>query len=120
MKKFVLSLIACFAIVQSTYAATPPLTESLLEYEAIISAIGDPSFDTIPTTEFIIDIKRISKRIDNLGEVKYKIVTVSLNEGSDFPRIKYIATLHVFQNPGVGPNIVTVDSIVRVTPVENL
>lgn len=135
MKKLVLSLVACFAMVQSTYAATSALTESLLEYDAIISAIGsNPSFENIiPPNEFIIDIKRLTKQIDILGEVKYEILTRSLSDGTEWvfhesssghshkhhkhPRpIKYIATLNVAPNPGIGPFIVTVESIVLVPP----
>lgn len=117
MKNFVLSLIACFLMVQSGYAATSALTESLLEYEAITNAIGDPSFTVIPATEFIIDIKRITKKINVLGEVKYKIVTRTPEEVPASSRhhhsrtVKYIAVLNVAANPGIGPNIITVVSI---------
>lgn len=122
MKKFILSFIACIAVIQSTYAvaATPALTESLLEYEAIISAIGAPEQVVIPVTEFIVDIKRLTKEIDILGEVKYLIVTRSVEEdnidggcyhGTHHRGIKYIAELNVSPNPGIGPNIVTVLSI---------
>jgi hypothetical protein len=124
MKKFVITLVACFAMVQSSYAATSALTESLLEYEAITSAIGtDPSFENIiPQTEFIIEIKRITKQIDVLGEVRYEILTRALSNEPNWDwhesnkkhhrPIKYIATLNVAPNPGIGPNIVTVESIV--------
>ena len=121
MKKFIVSLIACITMVQSTYAATSALTESLLEYEAITSAIGtDPTFQNIiPVTEFIIDIKRITKKINVLGKVKYEIVTRASSDGSSkhdkhLRSIKYIATLNVAQNPGIGPNIVTVVSVEQV------
>lgn len=123
MKKFVFALIACIVMVQSTYAATSALTESLLEYEAITNAIGtDPNFqNVIPSTEFIVDIKRITKEINILGTVKYEIVTRDTAETAKSCHdkhirrvIRYIATLSVAQNPGVGPNIVTVVSIVRV------
>ncbi len=127
MKKFAISLIACIAVIQPMYAATSALTESLLEYEAITSAIGsDPSFqNVIPQIEFIVDIKRITKQVDVLGEVKYKILTrvpsvdpVEASRGhckkhkKHHRLITYIATLNVAQNPGIGPNIVTVESIV--------
>lgn len=127
MKKFATALLACFAMVQSTYAATSALTESLLEYEAIISAIGsNPSFENvIPVTEFIVDIERITRQINILGEVKYEILTRLVGDdpgsrceakgghkGRSRP-IRYVATLNVAANPGVGPNIVTVVSIVK-------
>jgi hypothetical protein len=117
MKKFVILLIACITMIQSTYAATSPLIESVLEYDAIISAIGAPNFQNIPTDEFIIDIKRLTKRINVLGKVKYEILTRNPNTGNhkchkNHNSIRYIATLNVAPNPGIGPNIVTVVSIV--------
>lgn len=123
MKKFIVLLVASVAMIQSTHAATSALTESLLEYEAIISAIGsDPAFENIiASTEFIIDIKRLTRRLDVLGEVRYGIVTRNLSDANNQcpglrnHSIKYIATLNVAQNPGIGPNIVTVLSIVQVT-----
>lgn len=126
MKKFILAFVACVALAQSGYAATPALTESLLEYEAIINDIGSPGFDVIPVTEFIVDIKRLTKEIDILGQVKYEIITRTLsvldNEEMTVAhshhindtRKRYIAILNVAQNPGVGPNIVTVLSIAPV------
>lgn len=120
MKKFIIFFIACFAMIQSTYAATSALTESLLEYEAITSAIGtDPTFENvIPATEFIIDIKRLTRKIDVLGTVKYEILTRSTVVPTTKKRvrpIKYIATLNVAANPAIGPNIITVVSIVLKT-----
>ena len=137
MKKLFITL-ACLACVQSTYAATSALTESLLEYEAITNALGtNPSFaDVIPPTEFIIDIQRITRKVNIVGTVKYKILTRVLGENevangdqdlfdssSDQHHRKhhrhnrthtYIATLDVEPNPGIGPNIVTVISITQV------
>lgn len=122
MKKYIVSLIACVAMAHSAYAATSGLTESLLEYEAITSAIGtDPTFQSvIPPTEFIVDIKRITKQLDTIGTVKYKILTRSLSasrgsKSHESNPIKYIATLNVAPNPGIGPNIITVVSIVLVS-----
>lgn len=128
MKKFVILLITCIAMVQTSFAATSALTESLLEYNAITNAIGsDPNFqNVIPVDEFIVDIKRLTKRIDILGTVKYGIITrtVTADNNQDDSRSKhrkrnrphrYIATLNVAQNPGVGPNIITVVSIVPVS-----
>lgn len=122
MKKFVTSLVACLAILQSAHAATPALTESLLEYEAITNAIGDPGFTVIPVTEFIVDIKRITKQINVLGEIRYKIVTqdaATVDDGCGChnnrrKEHKYIAVLLVSPNPGIGPNIVEVLRIERV------
>lgn len=121
MKKFLFSLAACAAMVQSAFAATSALTESLLEYEAITNAIGtNPDFENIiPPDEFIIDIKRLTRRIDVLGEVKYGILARTVTDGDEWDcrhehpcPIRYIATLNVAANPGIGPNIITVESIV--------
>lgn len=137
MKKLAFSLIACLALVQSTYAATSPLTESLLEYEAITTAIGtDPTFQNIiGTSEFIVDIKRITRKVNTLGIVKYFIKTRVISsegdvnastEGLDMnsdespassPSYRtnlYIATLNVALNPGIGPNVITVLRIKKV------
>lgn len=140
MKKFALSLVACLALVQSAYAATSPLAESLLEYEAITSAIGtDPNFDSIINpSEFIVDIQRITKQVNVLGNVEYKILTrlpppptalshcESSSSSSSSHKHKhhhhhhhhhnletrtYIVTLSVEPNPEIGPNIITVISI---------
>lgn len=128
MKKFVMTLMACLATVQSIHAATSALTESLLEYEAITSAIGtDPNFQNVITPiEFIVDIKRLTRAIDVTGSVKYEILTqIPNSDGSssnsvhshshhhNHPRrtTTYIAILDVAPNPGIGPNIITVVSI---------
>jgi hypothetical protein len=114
MKKFIASLITCGALIQSAYAATPPLTQSLFEYEAIISAIGsNPEFSgIIPPIEFIVDIQRKTEEVNNLGKVKYRISTRV--PGDTCEDRKYIATLLVEPNPGVGPKIVNVLKIVPV------
>ena len=140
MKKFALSLIACLAFGQATYAATSALTESLLEYQAITSAIGtNPTFENvIGPNEFIIDIKRVTHQVDVLGQVKYEIVTrvirgietareaaieqeiLEKHSSGSHHRNKrhrmntYIATLNVTANPGIGPNIITVVNIKKV------
>lgn len=122
MKKLALIFVLCLAYFQSTQAATTALTESILEYQAITNFIGQPNFTTIGPSEFIVDIARITRRIDVLGIVEYSICTrqvlsgmeEDLNEGNG--RVKnYIATLNVTANPGIGPNIVTVLSIVPCT-----
>jgi hypothetical protein len=131
MRKFAFSLLACLAISQSAFAATSALTESLLEYEAITSFIGDPSFDVIGPSEFIVDIKRITRDINILGTVEYRIVTRVSDETGDFEDSSssshshrhgchhhhhnvYIAVLEITPNPGIGPNIVEVISITQV------
>lgn len=135
MKKLAVTLFACMALMQSTFAATSALTESLLEFEAITNAIGtNPLFqNVIPATEFITDIDRITPQVDITGNVKYEITTRVLNSASEsslsieeenFEHYStsqhrgrhrqnntYIATLFVSPNPAIGPNIVTVLSI---------
>lgn len=128
-------MLTCLALVQSGYAATSALTESLLEYEAITSAIGsDPNFqNVIDVTEFIVDIRRLTRQINVLGVVKYEIVTRlsqaftqfkasdemvenpgKSDKGHHHRTHTYIARLNVQQNPGIGPNIITVLSIQKV------
>lgn len=131
MRKFAAALIVGLAIVQSSYAATSPLAESLLEYDAITSAIGtNPEFENvINPSEFIIDIQRITKKVNFIGDVKYKIVTrVPRNDhlgeqgekGSHHKHRHhthlYLAIVNVAPNPEIGPNIVTVLSI---TPIHH-
>lgn len=133
MKKLLITLAACLACVQA-HAATSPLVESLLEYQAITNALGgiDPQLAVIPADEFIIDIRRITHDVAVLGKVKYEIVTrvpshddeamvgeEMLKSGSHshshhHHTHTYIAKLFVELNPGIGPNIVTVTSIKRV------
>lgn len=120
MKKFIAAFVACIALAQGAFAATSALTESLLEYEAITFGIGtDPAFQNIiPPSEFIVDIKRLTRQIDSLGEVRYGIITRTVGTGTQcechrHPLVKYIATLNVAPNPGIGPNIITLVSIVR-------
>lgn len=119
MKKFALSLIACLVVLGSVQAATSPLIESVLEYEAITNAIGAPDFQVISPSEFIIDIERRTKKIYNTGVIKYIITTRATNFSDDqsssgpekAPINFYLVKLNVAPNPGIGPNIITVLSI---------
>lgn len=116
MKKVAFSLIASLALIQSAHAAVSPLAESLREYDAIVSALGsDPYFSlVIPPIEFITDIKRLTKKTNVLGEVKYKIIAKGPSDpgqGCDnhtHDGQVYIATLLITPNPGIGPNIIIV------------
>lgn len=114
MKKFGSFLIACLVVAQTTFAAVSPLEESVLEYEAIANAIGNPSFTVIGQNEFIVSIKRITRSINSFGTVRYSILTRSSNTNRcrPAPAARYIATLDIVENPGIGPNIITVTSIV--------
>jgi hypothetical protein len=106
MKKIALAFMGCLACSTFAQAATSPLVESLLEYEAITNAIGAPDFDVINPAEFITEIERITEKVYVLGKVKYEIET---KDPSHHNRSKYyIAKLDVAPNPGIGPNIVTV------------
>jgi len=121
MKKLAFILIAYLTCLQTAQAATTALAESLREYEAITDFIGAPGFTVIGPDEFIVDIARLTRRIDILGTVEYKICTqrvtgpiAELNNNSDEERprhAEYLATILVTPNPGIGPNIVTVLSI---------
>lgn len=79
MKKVILTLITCFSVFQSipAFALVPTnLDESLAEYDAIISSSLVSGGTVIPSTEFIVDIKRLTRSIDLVaGNVYYKIVT---------------------------------------------
>lgn len=114
MNKFIMTFIACMTFSQ-IQAATSPLVESLLEYDAIIHEIGNPNQTVIPQTEFITDIDRITHKVDVLGKVKYKIVTRVSYEThcSEIHQSTntYVAELLVEGNPGIGPNIITVIKI---------
>lgn len=112
MKKFIASIIMSAALVQSVYAAVPPRTESIFEYEAILSAISsDPEFnEVIPVIEFIVDIQRKTKEVNNLGKVKYRIITRV--PGDRCGDREYVATLLIEPNPGIGPKLITVLKIV--------
>jgi hypothetical protein len=70
MKKLIMTFIMCLASSQGLHAAVAPLGESLNEYEAITSFIGQPGFTTIGSGEWIVDIERITRKIDVLGTVK--------------------------------------------------
>lgn len=135
MKKFVISLIACFAFAQSMHAACGPLCNSVIEYRAILdsSQLGN----VVPSTEFIVGIQRITKKVDITGTVRYRIVTRLLNGTESQSDIEaafieaacsegnlekthskkkqecrtYIATLLVESNPAIGPRVATVLSI---------
>lgn len=130
MKTLVLILTVCVTLLQSQVnAATTNLVSSLLEIEAITSYIGDPSFTEIPSVESIVDIRRITHDINVFGKVKYEILTrfprnvqVAVvgdeemdchSHDPDYRTHSYIARLLVEPNPGIGPNIVTVESIRR-------
>ena len=138
MKKIAFSLITSFALIQSVHGATSALSESLLEYEAITTALGtDPAFQSIiPPSEFVTDIKRTTNEINMTGEVKYRITTeevASFDWWSDDRNCSshhhhrhhhhrhehenkhtYVATLLVVPNSGIGPNIISVLNIMEV------
>jgi hypothetical protein len=121
MKKLALVIIASLAYLQTAQAATTALVESLLEYNAITAYIGAPGFTTIGPAEFIIGIDRITRSVDVVpGIARYRICTRIVTAGMDEDGLEtegrvyheYIATLSITPNPGIGPNIVTVLSIV--------
>jgi len=113
MKKLALIFIVSLACSQTTQAATTALVNSLLEYDAITNFIGAPNFTTIGPNEFIVDIKRTTRRVDVLGSVEYEICTQEVQSDDKNKAIfhNYIARLFVAPNPAIGPRIVTVTSI---------
>jgi hypothetical protein len=124
MKKIIASIIACTVMLQAspTFAATSGLSESILEFEAITSALGtNPAFQgVIPQNEFITKIKRLTKKVDTLGTVKYGIVTKVISNGMGGHSHEkhhgvYLATLNIAPNPAIGPDVITVVSIVPIT-----
>lgn len=117
MKNLAIIFVAFLACSQ-TNAATSALTNSLLEYEAITNFIGAPNFNTIGPNEFIVDIKRLTRRVDILGTVEYEICTQEVranakDNNNDGAFHNYLATLLVEPNPAIGPRQVTVISIVE-------
>lgn len=114
MKKTAFCLIAMFAVLQSSlaFSATSALTESILEYNAILSSINGQFPEVIPSTEFIVDIARKTKKIAVFGEVKYVIQTCTISNKNKCKKSQfYLATINVARNIGVGPNMITVISI---------
>ena len=113
MKKIIIIYLACFAMIQSSHAAVSPLSESLRELEAINLAIGtNPDFqNVIPQNESIVAVKRVTKELNALGRVEYKILTRSANYRGGHCSIKYLATLDIAPNSGIGPYIIAVVSI---------
>jgi hypothetical protein len=121
MKKFMLTLVASFALVQSAQAITSNLNESI----NFINAITDsPLIQTvIPQSEFIVDIKRKSTDLA-ASEAIYEIKTIAAvvedalsGSGSHHHHHqhtstnKYIVKVLVTPNPQIGPEILTVESI---------
>lgn len=108
--------VACFAVIQSSYATVSPLSESLLELEAINLAIGtNPDFqDVIGAAESIVTVKRVTKQLNTLGRVEYQILTRTQNFRGGHCSIKYLATLNITPNSGLGPYNITVISIARI------
>ncbi len=132
MKTMIYSLLGCLTFAQVSYAALPALSESLAEYQVIISGIGtDPSFNNvIPPSEVITDIKRLTHELNVTGTVRYKIVTRSVSSSasanieecsscgggsSNHHSHVYIAVLSISPNPGIGPFIITFQSLTQVS-----
>lgn len=128
MKKLFVSLIACLAFSQSIFAACSPLCETIRQIEAILDSISLQFPNVIPSSESIVDVRRKTKEINTLGEIQYFIVTRlpednTDDESSNNCREKhhkkqhcrtYLATILVTPNPGIGPQVVTVENIERV------
>jgi len=124
MTKIIFSLLACLIYVQTSFAAVSPLVESGLEYLAVIKAFTDPG-NSIPTGEFIIDIKRKTKAVNTTGIVKYFVVTRLPSSGKADHKCHsnpkknrcrvYIVKLLVTPNSAIGPNTIFAQSIVTLS-----
>lgn len=124
MNKSLFAFIAYFTIAQYAHAAVAPFYESVLEYEAITSALGtNPNFQSIINpSEVIIDIKRMTQQINSIGEVNYEIVTgtslanedktITESKDNNLRKKSYIAKINVARNPGIGRKIITLLSII--------
>lgn len=91
MKKFLFSLIACFAWMQSGHAITSTLNQSINIYEAILSAVS--TGDVISQNEFIIDVERKTRGIDLGNSILYQITTV-------LPDLESSSAVAKFDPPG--------------------
>jgi len=120
MKKTLFSLIACLVFSQASFAAESPLVESGNEIVAIVDAFTGVD-TTIPAGQFIVDIRRKTKAVFTTGKVNYIVVTRlptgTTNDhcGRNAKKIRcqtYLVTLDVEANPAIGPNVITVTSIV--------
>ncbi len=137
MKKIIVSFIASLACLQSAHAlpaAPSNLNESIREYQAILNA--DMLIDeVIPQSEFIFDIRRITRNIEasvvfyiiktrvfpgiedieNTIELQKCAVSQECNgrkSHSHHHRVhRYSVKLLITPNPEIGPPIITVERI---------
>lgn len=113
MKKFAFVFFLLLASLQANYAtaAITSFSESVLEIDAILEATQDPEFSSLfKTSDFITSIVRVTRDLDTIGEIKYNLRTRNIRTH----RIKdYRVVLDISPNPGIGPKIITVESIRR-------
>lgn len=125
MKKLVFTLIACFATIGPLHAALAPLNESISEYQAILDALKVPDQSWIPTGEYIIDIKRLTKHVNITGTVLYKIVTRvpsadDSGKHKDKHTATYVAELVITPPQGIGPLNIQFIKIMKVERAKHL
>ncbi len=115
MKKFFICLLAGAACVfsQSSFAAVTAFAESVREMNAILDATADPEFsDLFAADDFIVDLERLTPKLDSLGNVKYLLSTCKISNKNTCKKVKnYAVKLLIEQNPGIGPNLITVVDI---------
>ena len=114
MKKLLLTIAASLSIVGSAQAALSNLYQSAAYFTAIISS---SQFGTvIPPNQFVTEIKRKTSNIDAaeaVYEIKTRDAETIQGSHSHHPHThKYYAHITVTPNPGIGPDILTVTSIV--------
>lgn len=115
MKKFAFCFFLLLASLQANYAsaAITSFAESILEVQAILDATSDPQFSSLfKTSDFITGIARVTRDLDTVGEIRYTLRTRNIGTN----RVKdYRVILDVSPNPGIGPKIITVEDIRRIS-----
>lgn len=131
MKLFLSALLACFAFAQSVQAITSNLNSSLNEYQAIINspliqtAIGQDEFifeiarrthDLTETTVFY-EIKTEIPGANSSNGCEVNMAAMELNSKHHHHNLSkhYKVRLEVTPNPEIGPPIVEVISIKRIS-----
>ena len=115
MKKTFLTLLSCFACLQSSYTfgAIAPFGESILIMDAILSATADEQFrDLFSPTDFALRLDRKTKKVNEYGLAEYIFETCTPNTNNNCVKSNlYMVVVDVAKNPDIGGNIITVVDI---------
>jgi hypothetical protein len=137
MKKLTYCLLTCLACFQSSYAletlenqlitdqletqllidqevgATSALVESVLEMQAILTAVATSQFPSGPgQNEFVVNLFRQTRKVDITGRINYILETCSIGRRNNCRRVnKYLAVIRVRPNEAIGPDRIKVLSI---------